>query len=1724
MPLPTPRDELLGRLLQCYQAIKGFLAIDPSSALAPGIANKALDALLGVNRSGLVLDDEDHGQARAAGYGLPSWLITDERPYGLQAALDLLTTARGQLILDIVRDGRPGFQYDDLELLELTTERLLKVHRERLLPARLGDPAHSFVDLAQWLLADPVQLALAAASSTTVGSLSKRLEQRLAEPDAFGAIERELATRLLRVDVPVVYAQDQVAVVLGLEVSLAKSKDGQPHCVPDDSALPGARPVDGSFVAGVANGHLAALQLLEEIGADPGRVSRAQLLTFSVRGAPGDDLPLTDSSAGLPVALHVLASVLELESLAVATTGRLSDDGVLEDMGDLTRLKAAAVQEDGFRSTLAARAPALREVDYLLQIEGTDLAAAAEQFWGSAWTQALRATAVGQLRDANCRAELLEPHDHDEKAFTIGQVVIDVPTKQRQAVLNSLREHPDLPIILGGPAGSGKSWTLRSVTTELAPSGWKTLAVRFFRGALPEPKEAERLVGHALRATGLTPDLHSGSVLVALEDLEAYQDSNADLDVVLVNLAKEFKHPVVAATVAVQGAESSFKWNAANVVPLMMQKEEVVDVARQLISTFEAQYGAARGLEGIVAAVSGGDMWWLVRLLHFASQRGRIFTTPERLREEYLRERTEGFDEEAMRNARSLAAASFIGLPLPQAMVPALDHAKLIGLGACRVPPEASDQWILPSPEASRSLVKSYRPNGNLILGLHLALGPVLNELLELKDMGPVLRLLARVGGEFDGKVRNSLLQEYRHTLVTRLCHHATPPQLSHSLLSLGPGLDDTARSVLAVQLVDRLVHRGWTDLSVAEVTTCLRALRANEHLLPDADEEATGGVMDEVFFELEDALPHVLARPSPPEHVLGLLRQLREWRRRDTSELLRFGCAHVLDDGNVGNSEDMQTLLDLLQFARSVDQLQRSKGSELEHEVLRSDGAQNLLGFEPQPDDDALTYLAYLAVRKAYGRPSPAWGQLEPQLQSRLARTSVHRAGQSLSLIRKHAPVLHQAVRRCQLDAVIYRLTSRAAPLAAANLINTMLRVQPRFAKNLLLEPDGTPRSELLEIFVDRVLRSGDQRAASLLVRACAAVDEEFGRGAKGFSYLLARRLQPMLRGLEREGRTSVVVYVARALLEAQFDEVELDELTGAFVRAVERGFTGATRREHAPQLALILAEEEALGPGFLERLRVVKDSDILSRMQRAESPGALAHYHRFAVAVRPELCRKYAPASGRRIVAGLRDSRTPTILQALAAVSRTLGYAGEPSPGPELLRQIEPHADGWGGRLFGIRNPMELAQSIDILAALDPNLARDAVECFHGRKHRPDNAERSLAGRILGETTEAERGLALLSSVARANPELGQAVLGRLRSMALWADRLAALLNLEHPSTQGQALRQLGQLGIRLSDQEAQEVLQNWLDLVPLLRSPRSISDLLLGLLVTHPESAQRLMWQLDVDGLARRVARSRPGDIPAFGSLLSALALADRTTVANELAESMARSSLRQIDIEGANRLLGVVLEVAPDAARGLASQFEGLLAKALARSLVVEPNGHLLATGWLARRLALAGLSTPDAEPATTSSISYHRVARLWSLAWLAPTVARKEELHRLLDEAAPGPPPRRPWAAAAMLTVAGRLGRAGDVLGEEPDTWNHVLTARGEWIRELLRVGPSDPPLQAWLTARLAEVRQVADRERARGGIFGAKLDAITTTAGQPDKRPPLRPSATPTVAGQHTTQ
>ena len=550
-------------------------------------------------------------------YGIPDWLID-----GLG---ELLTYP------DSVPEN-PKTTENDWVLLrqlladEVSIEGVAELH-ERLGKA-MAPPSGDFRRLREGTLVivdgTMAERPLAAASGTVQFKDVERLAQEAVKRGR-RRIDQELGWRLQRIDVPIVCPVSERGKRSGMEglligaqvvfyshripkVDVSLPPDDKVRQCFNKELLDGWQPSEQSFKQGMEQGLEAALALLAELGVgDEDRKSVSEVRVF-LRGI----LPpaqVSDGSAGLPLALHVLAKISELPPPGIAASGTFisSPDGTytLEGMtAEVAEAKLKAVLCDGLKEGLMVYSPDSPTMPGMILLERPTLAVAARQLWGKQWdewTDRTKSRALSQLRLHQGWAG----GRRSGASFYNDQPMI-VPTGRGEEVSRIFTGHPTVAFV-GGLRQSGKTWIAQDVEDRMREKGdWQTLVFTVEDGRIPSKEDI-------LKALSLFP-LSPSKLLLILDGLE-WSAQAENLEGELNDVCSAHQVSILACIRSDENTEwPEIKQHRTSIVG----QDMVRDFAEALLKTYP-HLSAARPVLGTILRGAAGDLWWGVRLIQTAA-------------------------------------------------------------------------------------------------------------------------------------------------------------------------------------------------------------------------------------------------------------------------------------------------------------------------------------------------------------------------------------------------------------------------------------------------------------------------------------------------------------------------------------------------------------------------------------------------------------------------------------------------------------------------------------------------------------------------------------------------------------------------------------------------------------------------------------------------------------------------------------------------------------------------------------------------------------------------------------------------------------------------------------------------------------------------------------------------------------------------------------------------
>jgi hypothetical protein len=221
-----------------------------------------------------------------------------------------------------------------------------------------------------------------------------------------------------------------------------------------------------------------------------------------------------------------------------------------------------------------------------------------------------------------------------------------------------------------------------------------------------------------------------------------------------------------------------------------------------------------------------------------------------------------------------------------------------------------------------------------------------------------------------------------------------------------------------------------------------------------------------------------------------------------------------------------------------------------------------------------------------------------------------------------------------------------------------------------------------------------------------------------------------------------------------------------------------------------------------------------------------------------------------------------------------------------------------------------------------------------------------------------------------------------------------------------------------------------------------------------------ARDMVHLLDLRRLAGRLQRRNVADAAGFARLVSVVADLSPESLSRLAAEDDARWLLSVAPLDRVASLMETLVDAGVASAEEAAAVL-GARLRATIDSVRVRDHGrYWMAVGWIAWTIARYGHSLALGEPAQLRVLQAHppQVA-LWATAWLNPSAWTATTQAQAIDQLKiAGGPPAPAWAAAAVLSVAARLGREPDLLGSNGNglgDWVHALDVGPHWARVLV---------------------------------------------------------------------
>jgi hypothetical protein len=1480
------------------------------------------------------------------------------------------------------------------------------------------------------------------------------------------AFERECGWRAVRVDVPVLLDSHAQPAIVGLHVEPISQRECPPDCGGVD--LIDAERCDDQFRAGVVDGREAARRLLNGMGVDAALVAELDYLRVRVLGRHNDLWRLEGGSVGLPMALALLADTAERAGrrwgpMVACATGVIADPvgGTLQRMlpEDATA-KLAAVRDDRIRDELITPLLIRRgrhdgDLPPLGLHPVATLRDAARHAWGErwdAWREVLISRRLAQAGSRRARF-LSGAGAAGASPRRIGEVPIHVETELQRTLWGSIVGGASVELVCGPPQ-SGKTYVAARIAEVLEDRDWRVWWI-----TAPDLAELDELAATVAELAHIAAGRHA---LLILDDLDAEQDAS-DLDAALRRLSST-DLPLLVLARTQRGAGDEWTFSEFTPRRAISGPADVATFAEELLEGVPALVPARPWTTRAIRA-AGGDLGVLIELLVHAACHSGLDETVAPLEQLALTRLGAFPDRDARHAVRTLAAVSMLraGAEVDEA----LDARELTALGARRLD---DGTWRIESARLAETLLAHSDPLGlGALEGLVLdrvraalaAGGARENEVVELmrgarrcrEDLPG--RLVAALTPSFDAWVNASSVST----------SSVSPRAIALALDTLNWRDDHTAAWA---QALARKLAAPAELLDVSTLATCLRVVRSYRREIDEVDglwRHMAGRISEELPTILKDTTSTISGRVRLMTRVAITLATGRQ--------LLRENFAATIGSVDRRNPVDYRCALE------AIDALGHFAGFEVADGIeFRGADAAHVLGQitetldplrePPEPtESNAGVWLGWIGL-EARLQPDRKWNELMQDVSARSPLVS--HQGTAVSVL-EHAvtrtPPAELAVAIRHLDEHVrgfpHRLLhyvdisgSIASTLRHAGTLGEIaglvatLRATHAPTTYRLLTPDGEPRSELLDRCRRLAWDRRDPKGVSILLKAAAAIDEQF-IGGEGFALTLADRLERgpsertshfVERVIREDERSSIVLHLIEALAEASWPGLGnvLDAGADHVARAIEvSGNPGPGR------LALMLAADPAVGPDFLRRLAdrlqipddrvAVRHHRLAARMLSGADPSALATFHLLGRALdpprRPLVTRFRADVlSGQdngaigRLVA---SRRAEHVAEAARAFARTLASAGATAPTETVLELLDQNGWRWEDRVLSATADAGWAvPTISILRELSPPVAHEAVgEILATNRHRLRDAVWAAL------VKEAAGGLSLLSALERAHAGAGRRLLAELCTTRAWRQVRIDLRYMAAARQQAQAYRTAARLGwIPPADERDWLWDGRWRRQIDDLRGIRGLDEMLRWFAGwPDPEPADEFLRVARWDLIAGRI--DAEWDLAALPALLATLCAVRREDVARSIAAELTEPRLRDLSTASLARLLDVLGELDLPALREAALRAAlTRIEQATAQPFAVDRDRHWHEIGQLAHLVHRYGAPAAVCRTIPPTFDINEPVDVIGALAWFEPSDGwASERLGQAVADLRAGQVVVHPDALPETLIAVSHLGEA-----------------------------------------------------------------------------------------------
>jgi hypothetical protein len=1458
---------------------------------------------------------------------------------------------------------------------------------------------------------------------------------------------------------------ESVGLVLAATVKLASEQEPrdvrvQTPRVESIREILGARgwsPANESFWEGLERAREAVTQLLRVNRARAELLSQLNGVTVEIRGV----LPIaqvSDKSAGLPLALNMLSQLTNLALPAVLPTGVFNDDLTLEAMEpSMVEAKARAAVEDGLNESLLVYAPEMSAREGVATIPGNTLNEACEAVWGEpwkAWVERTRSKALEEM-------DLMEGWQNGalDGAFLIGTEPVEIEAELSKRIATSLRES-QMPLVsvLGGKAQSGKTWIAQQVERKLQAEGWAVAVLRPLRGGFPDSESLERYL------SSYTERRNRQKALLILDEMVA-DELEEDFINELQRLRTRFNISVLAVMRLDTGCDVDFENVTA--YKAFIDEEELKEFATQLVQKYDA-FRNAEACIGTAIASSGGNLWLLIRLLHFAvtmSKDGGY----QRLLDQYYQAALGGCNPAQVNMAKRLASLSRVSIPVPEWFLQPLpaDRGFLRSLSASK---DAGGNWRFPVPVACEAII-GFSPQ------------PIAGDRLELIRNRIVFQLKAyflrciqegRDDEAIDSlsrlrrgnaEILSSTFAEFRSELMQWARVRTNPIEVSKVFRAIQEDVNETERKQLAGHLLT-LFCAELPALTIPQVARMLMLLRDHHIVLEASDEE--NNLWRKMLDSLKKTVPQILAgHGSRPRARLSLVRSLWRLHEADADELIVDNIDALLSSQGNFPAEEYLLALELLAMSDRIQGYRKTRDlfeSSANLAKLASETPERKAGF--------LAHLCQLMVRlRSSGEK---WGDVLDQgdstLREELSRAGVWEVAEALKALARYDRAFGvRLLSVLQPNDIIRRILQGAAVGEGARMLRMLAQLHLTAAWNVLYS-NNEPSIGLAQKIARLVKRDLDPRGAGMMLKTCAIVDSSFGMIHDGFAKVLCDSIGMSFFEAQFHGdrRTSVLFHLLEGLMEAQARFSP--DIQDSAIKAIARAINSGNLRDWAPRLALLALGHPDLHARFAERLREqIPASKLLRGLRGTRSLEALACFHQLSAVLYPSQTADFTEDDCHLAFAALyRSDRPEVVTRAARSIALTLRRGGDAQPGQTAIRLL---SRNWKYELEHAATPGDCATTIRNLTALDIAVARDAV--VKAKKELRKTAERGLR-------QEPQLGIELLDAIEQAAPGEGRDLVRDFQSnhRLVWDRLLEDIAYEQEPRSQGSTFHRLTQIGGFPSLHLQNRVLGIWKDRFKTIASPAAIVSLLRTFEAWNPDSIYEWSGRINSEKLLRRLSGHAITDLEWTEALLAAMNYGDMTQLRDRIIAIVddVEDLPARIGLSRATRLMAFLHPIDHKAGLRLLDKSLVTLNERINDPMVADEAEFLAILGTLAKVCRLYGrtLSIPE-QPLWWKLFPTPPVASLWAVCWLEDCGWTAELMNRSFEQLDISALQLRPPALCTALITAAERNRL-DTIQNSLEQWPIVTNVSLYVLEGLIEQGISSPELGELLQQHEGDIR------------------------------------------------